>query len=54
MDAACQIENSHLVIKPTVVPEGYAETALEDWSDQIVANAWLYPDKKDDKGDGKG
>ena len=53
MDAACQIESSRMVIKPTVVPEGYAETALEDWSDQIVANAWLYPDKKDGKRHGK-
>ena len=54
MYAACLIESSHMVIKPTVVPKGYVEMALEDWSDQIVANAWLYPDKKYDKGDGKG
>ena len=54
MNAATQIESSRIVIQPTLVPEGYAETVLADWSDQIVANAWLYPDRTDGEGDGNG
>ena len=48
MDAATQIESSRTVIETTAVPEGYAETVLEDWADQIVADAWLYPGKEHD------
>ena len=48
MDAATQIESSRIVIETTAVPEGYAETVLADWSDQIVADAWLYPGKEND------
>ena len=48
MDAATEIESSRTVIETKAVPEGYAQTVLADWSDQIVANAWLYPDKEHD------
>ena len=48
MDAATQIESSRVVIENTAVPEGYAETVLADWSDQIIADAWLYPGKEND------
>ena len=48
MDAATEIESSRTVIETKAVPEGYAQTVLADWSDQIVANAWLYPDKDHD------
>ena len=46
MDAASQVESSRTVIETTEVPEGYAETVLADWADQIVADAWLYPSKE--------
>jgi hypothetical protein len=48
MGAATEIESSRTVIETKAVPEGYAQTVLADWSDQIVANAWLYPDKEHD------
>ena len=48
MDAATEIESSRTVIETKAVPEGYAQTVLADWSDQIVADAWLYPDKEHD------
>ena len=49
MDAASQIELSRTVIETKALPEDYAETVLADWSDQIVANAWLYPDREHDE-----
>ena len=48
MDAASQIELSRTVIETKALPEDYAETVLADWSDQIAANAWLYPDREHD------
>ena len=48
IDAATEIESSRTVIETKSVPEDYAETVLADWSDQIVANAWLYPDREHD------
>ena len=48
MDAATEIESSRTVIETKAVPEGYAQTVLADWSDQIVADARLYPDKEHD------
>jgi hypothetical protein len=49
MDAATEIESSRTVIETKSVPEDYAQTVLADWSDQIVADAWLYPDKGHDE-----
>ena len=49
MDAATEIESSRTVIETKAVPEGYAQTVLADWSDQIVADAWLYPDREHDE-----
>ena len=48
IDAATEIESSRTVIETKSVPEDYAETVLADWSDQIAANAWLYPDREHD------
>ena len=48
IDAATEIESSRTVFEAKAIPDDYAEMALEDWSDQIVANAWLYPDKRFD------
>ena len=48
IDAANEIESSRTVIETKSLPDDYAETALANWSDQIVANAWLYPDREDD------
>ena len=49
MDASSQIELSRTVIETKALPEDYAEMVLADWSDQIVANAWLYPDREHDE-----
>ena len=49
IDAATEIESSRTVFEAKAIPDDYAEMALEDWSDQIVANAWLYPDKGHDE-----
>ena len=49
IDAANEIESSRTVIETKALPEDYAETVLADWSDQIVANAWLYPDREHDE-----
>lgn len=54
IDAANEIESSRMVIETKALPEDYAETALADWSDQIVADAWLYPDRTDGEGGGNG
>lgn len=48
INAATEIESSRTVFEAKALPEDYAETVLADWSDQIVANAWLYPDKRFD------
>jgi len=48
IDAATEIESSRTVIETKALPEDYAETVLADWRDQIVADAWLYPDKGHD------
>ena len=48
INAATEIESSRTVFETKAVPEDYAETVLADWSDQIVANAWLYPDREHD------
>ena len=46
IDAATEIESSRKVIEDKALPEDYAETVLADWRDQIVADAWLYPNKE--------
>ena len=47
INAATEIESSRTVIETMPLPDDYAEMALADWSEQIVANAWLYPYKED-------
>ena len=42
IEAASEIEHSRTVITSAAIPEGYEEIALEDISDQIVADGWLY------------
>ena len=49
IDAATEIASSREVIEAKALPEDYAETVLADWRDQIVADAWLYPDKGEDE-----
>lgn len=48
IDAATEVESSRKVINDKALPDDYAETALADWRDQIVADAWLNPDKEPD------
>ena len=50
LSAADEVERARTTITPTGIPEGYEETALEEWEEQRIANAWLYPPKDTDQG----
>ena len=45
LSAADEVERARTTNTPTGIPEGYEETALEEWEEQRIANAWLYPPK---------
>jgi len=50
LSAADEVERARTTITPTGIPEGYEETALEEWEEQRQANAWLMPPKDTDQG----
>ena len=50
LSAADEVERARTTITPTGIPEGYEETALEEWEEQRQANAWLMPPKETDQG----
>ena len=50
LSAANEVERGRTTITPTGIPEGYEETALEEWEEQRQANAWLMPPKDTDQG----
>ena len=50
LSAADEVERARTTIAPTGIPEGYEETALEEWEEQRQANAWLMPPKDTDQG----
>ena len=50
LSAADEVERARTTITPKGIPEGYEETAIEEWEEQRQANAWLMPPKDTDQG----